>query len=110
MGSSYQNPREASFVSAFLLRLVVSGLRNARGFKSTGDSGDGDGGSGAGSRAAGSGGGGKESAGVVRVGVITPYRGQVQCIRQELGSSNRRLMGGAEDGGVDVEVSKLFLF
>ncbi|CAN0547209.1 unnamed protein product, partial [Ectocarpus sp. 12 AP-2014] len=43
-GSSYQNPREASFVSAFLARL----------------------------------------SGVVRVGVITPYRGQVHCIQQEL--------------------------
>lgn len=43
--------------------------------------------------------------GVVRVGVITPYRGQVQCIRQELGNSGSRwAKGSGGDGGVDVEV------
>ncbi|CAM9371654.1 unnamed protein product, partial [Scytosiphon promiscuus] len=85
VGNSYQNPLEASFVAAFLSRLVTYGLREGRGLKGTG-------------------GGGGEGNGVVSVGVITPYRGQVHRIRQELEGS-RRLKGGIEDGGVDVEVS-----
>ncbi|CBN79685.1 Presumed helicase required for RNA polymerase II transcription termination and processing of RNAs [Ectocarpus siliculosus] len=100
-GSSYQNPREASFVSAFLARLVASGLRSGRGVKAGGGGGDG---------TAAGGGQDREKSGVVRVGVITPYRGQVHCIQQELsggggGGGGRRLKGGVEDGGVDAEVS-----
>lgn len=89
MGNSYQNPHEASFVATFLARLVTYGLREGRGLKGT----HGDGG----------GGGGGKGTGVVHVGVITPYRGQVNRIRQEL-EGGRRLKGGVEDGGVDVEV------
>lgn len=98
-GSSYQNPREASFVSAFLARLVASGLRSGRGVKA--------GGGGGGDGTAAGGGRDREKSGVVRVGVITPYRGQVHCIQQELsgGGGGRRLKGGVEDGGVDAEVS-----
>lgn len=86
MGSSYQNQREASFVATFVDRLAAaaSGSRQGRGAQAV----DGRGG-----------GPVRGGGGVFRVGVITPYRGQVQCIRQELGSSRR-----ADDGGVDVEV------
>lgn len=84
MGNSYQNPHEASFVAAFLGRLVTRGLREGRGLSGTA---------------------GGEGNGVVRVGVITPYRGQVHRIRQEL-EGGRRLKGGVEDGGVDVEVGE----
>lgn len=102
-GTSYQNPTEAAFVAAFVDRLAAaaSGLRRGRGGCQ--------GSEGRGGVPAGSGGG------VVRVGVITPYRGQVQCIRQELGSGgsggcsggggSRWLKGGGGDGGgVEVEV------
>eukprot|EP00903_Cladosiphon_okamuranus_P019598 g18024.t1 len=86
VGNSYQNQLEAHFVAAFVDRLAAaaSGSRHGRGVR------------------VGSGGG------MVRVGVITPYRGQVQCIRQELGSSSsgsRWRTGSGGDGGVDVEVS-----
>lgn len=84
-GSSFENSQEAGFVAAFLARLVAAGIRRGVGGKGRG------------------GGGGSGGSGGVRVGVITPYRGQVRRIRQELGES-RRLKGGGEDGGVDVEV------
>lgn len=92
--SSYENAQEASFVVAWLARLVASGLRQRRGI---GAAVGGVGGGG------GSNGRGRGDCGVVRVGVITPYRGQVRRIRQDLGE-RRRLKGGVEDGGVDVEV------
>lgn len=96
MKTSYENAQEATFVAAFLSRLVEMGLRERRGVKSTGDRGSGVAGmSGRG--------GDRGKEGVVTVGVITPYRGQVRRIRQELGD-RRLLKGGKEDGGVDVEV------
>ena len=80
-------------MAAFVDRLSASAsaLRRGRG---------GQGADGLGGGPVGGGGGG-----VVRVGVITPYRGQVQCIRQELGNSGSRwAKGSGGDGGVDVEV------
>lgn len=91
--NSYENVQEVSFVAAMLARLVTSGLQQRRGIREGGSSGAG--------LAGGVGDSGGDS--VVRVGVITPYRGQVRRIRQELGE-RRRLKGGVEDGGVDVEV------
>lgn len=95
--SSYENGQEALFVVAWLARLIEAGLRDRRGIVAAAAA-VGVGG-GFGSGGGGRGGGG----GVVTVGVITPYRGQVRRIRQELGE-RRRLKGGVEDGGVDVEV------
>lgn len=94
--SSYENAQEASFVAALLARLVTFGLRERRGTDRGGGEEEG-----AMTRR----GRDRDRGAVVRVGVITPYRGQVRRIRQELGE-RRRLKGGVEDGGVDVEVGK----
>lgn len=85
--SSYENTHEATLVVALLSRLVALGLRRQQQYRRN-DS-------------------GKSSIGVgggkVRVGVIAPYREQVQRIQKEIGD-RRRLQGSAEDGGVTVEV------
>lgn len=90
---------EAACIAALLARLVTLGLQYGRGI--------GRGSDGVSSRGGRCGSGGGDGDGVVRVGVITPYRGQVRRIQQELGQ-RRRLKGGVEDGGVDVEVAYYF--
>lgn len=55
-------------------------------------------------RAGASSGRGKEA--VVRVGVISPYRGQVQRIRQDLRQRRLLVEGGPDHGYVSVEVSE----
>lgn len=86
--SSYENIHEATLVVALLSRLVALGLQRQKQQYRRDDSGRSN-----------IGGGGRK----VRVGVIAPYREQVQRIQKEIGD-RRRLQGGAEDGGVTVEV------
>lgn len=88
--SSYENIHEATLVVALLSRLVALGLRRQKQKQQYqgNDSGKSNIGGGHGK---------------VRVGVIAPYREQVQRIQKEI-VDRRRLQGSAEDGGVTVEV------
>ena len=82
--SSYENQQEASLVTALLARLVMSCSRQVSG--------------------AGQSGVGGAVASTVRVGVITPYKGQVRRIQRDVKEQRRLMGGGAEDVGVNVEV------